>query len=296
MGFVSRNLATIVVVMDLELREPTETELRHLDRRLCDVAWTLAHQLGAPQGLDPHGRDAYLARLRGLSYLQEALERTTDFEALAAGDKGATYSDLGAAWRSSRQAARKRWSGAANDRGRWFGSLLRWERTPDGYRTRYAGHEYEIVKIDRATAESWGGGTQPGWHFTVHPDDPEHTRPIGPGLGRTLLVARRMAEVWLTTSKIDRQPPNVLLAIGGGGVAFGEHLSADADHEQRQITVHRFGNDAPVATITPRFFIPAVDLDSIRITWTPALADGTTLDTVHTWREAAYEVADTLRS
>lgn len=282
--------------MDIEWRDPTIEDRTELQRQLREVAWTLATRIGAPSDLDPTSKAAHLARLRGLSLLTEALDEAAAIEAAAAGQRGADYPDLGDAWRVTRQSARKRWPGVVPDRSRWFGSLLRWDRTPDGWSTRYAGREFEIVKLNRRDAH--GRGVRPGWHFTTHPDDPGNAGPIGPALGATYLLAKQAAEVWLTTEAADRRPyddaPSVLLALSAGGAAFGEHLAAYPDPDQRRIIVRSNRTLDPVATITPHFITPAVDVDQIRITWAPALADGTTLDATHTWRDAARAVTHAL--
>lgn len=222
----------------------------------------------------------------------------------AALDRGETWESLAErlGWRS-RQALQQRyrrlggkrtWPTRRSAEAPWFGRLLRWERSPEGWRTRYAGREHEIIKLSREAASAWGGGAKSGWHFTAHPDDPDQEGPIGPGLGGTLDGARMLAEAWLITQAADRQSgaPNVLLALGDGGAAFGEHLAAYADHEQRRIVVYRFGQPEPVGTISPYFTVPArTDLESVGVAWTPALTGGRTLPAATTWREAAAAVA-----
>lgn len=291
----------MVVGMDIELRDLTDTERGEQARNVQDRAQALAEQLGAPEDLTRYGRDGCLARLHGLALLREALDRAVTTEVRLAADAGADYQDLGDAWGISRQAARKRWPGELVQRKRWFGSLLSWERTADGYRTRYAGREYDIVKLERRDADMWGGGVRPGWHFTSHPDshpdDLEHAGFIGPGLGRTLLTAKKLAEAWLTTAASDRQPadgaPNVLLALGGSGAAFADGLAAYPDDEQRRITVHRHRQEQEIiGVVGTHFNVPdRTDLEPVQVRWLPALATGEVLPAASTWHEAARALA-----
>ncbi|WP_406693313.1 hypothetical protein REH65_33300 (plasmid) [Saccharopolyspora sp. ID03-671] len=230
----------------------------------------------------------------------------------AALDRGATWESLAErlGWRS-RQALQQRYRRLggtrtwptrrpAETRPPWFGRLLRWERSPEGWRTRYAGREVEIIKLSREAASAWGRGTHKGWHFTHHPDEHEQTGFIGPGLGTKLDRAKYLAEAWLILPAADRRPydttPDVLLALSGGGAVFGRDappLTAWPENTApHQIDVTRRDADELVATITPAFEVPdRPDLDPIGVTWTATLADGTALASTPTWRDAAAAVA-----
>lgn len=107
-------------------REPSDLEIAEL----CDQMWSVAHALArrvsarsqecmdnghtAPVGVT-HYPDWQLAHLRVLRYMNEAVQGLAADTAQTAGALGASYSQVGAAWGISRQAARKKWSQAGDD-------------------------------------------------------------------------------------------------------------------------------------------------------------------------------------
>lgn len=97
----------------MKFNDPLEAQLR-------DVAWSMASQRPEPPGIwprDPQDREAgvderlagCLALLRAYTRMSNALQRRIDVTADAAIELGASFSQVAAACRVSRQAARQRW-------------------------------------------------------------------------------------------------------------------------------------------------------------------------------------------
>ncbi len=78
-----------------------------LDQAVGRVADLLRDEDGNGDGAEP----VPLVRLRALAQIQSALERQVQQTAQDAGEAGASYAQLGAAWHISRQGARQRWPG-----------------------------------------------------------------------------------------------------------------------------------------------------------------------------------------
>jgi hypothetical protein len=107
-------------VAAVEMPEPTETEMVALMGALYGAIQPLAKAICRRMTSDAHDHtpwddtsvEAPLATLAAWRAASDEIERLAAKSARIAGAKGASYADLGAAWRISRQAARKRWPGA----------------------------------------------------------------------------------------------------------------------------------------------------------------------------------------
>ncbi|MFE9649950.1 hypothetical protein ACFYO0_38740 [Streptomyces sp. NPDC006365] len=104
----------------MNMPEPTETEMTALIGALYGSIQPLAQAMCRRMTSDAHDNttwddtsvEAPLVTLAAWRAASEEIERLAARSARIAGAKGASYADLGAAWKISRQAARKRWPGA----------------------------------------------------------------------------------------------------------------------------------------------------------------------------------------
>lgn len=101
---------------------PTETDMAALTGALYGAIQPLAQVICQRMASDAHddtpwdgtSMDAQLATLAAWRAASDEIECLAAKSARNAGARGASYADLGAAWKISRQAARKRWPGAVN--------------------------------------------------------------------------------------------------------------------------------------------------------------------------------------
>ncbi|MFF8414914.1 hypothetical protein [Streptomyces omiyaensis] len=108
----------------MEKKEPTTAEREQLRAALRDALKEMGNTVygqltvDAPdddqEELDLSRPEIPLSWLTACKYAVEELDALADRYARTAGSRGANYAELGAAWGISRQAARKRWSGAVN--------------------------------------------------------------------------------------------------------------------------------------------------------------------------------------
>ncbi|MFK4150017.1 hypothetical protein [Streptomyces sp. NPDC004065] len=104
----------------MEMPEPTEAELVALMEALSGAVQPLAQAICERMTSDTQGDTPWddtsvaapLATLAAWRAASDAVERLAAKSARSAGANGASYADLGAAWRISRQAARERRPGA----------------------------------------------------------------------------------------------------------------------------------------------------------------------------------------
>lgn len=175
----------------------------------------------------------------------------------------------------------------------WFGGILSWRRSDDGWETRHGGTLHEIVKLTRRDADAQR--TQPGWHLIRR--DPGAAW-CGPDLGRTRDRALRMAEAHILVPSrewvVTGDAPGFITALAGARPVWGaQSLTALPDHEHRRITVLR--DDVVAGEIRPRFLIdgdPA--LEPVGITWTPKPVHGPCLGPRDSWHAAAAALARVL--
>ncbi len=138
----------------------------------------------------------------------------------------------------------------ATNKIKWFGNLLDWQREPDtgDHVTWHKGQSRRITKLTRRQAEEQR--THPGWHL-FWPDE-EDGRPgdLGPDVGPTLPYAYQMAEAWIVCPYDDMMSyPKLWLAIGGGGVGWGEHGAIYPRPGRGELALRR--KDADVCVIRP---------------------------------------------
>ncbi len=104
----------------MNMPEPTETEMAALIGALHGAIQPLAEAMCSRMAgdaddsspWDDASMEASLATLAAWRAASDQIEHLATKSARIAGAKGASYADLGAAWKISRQAARKRWPGA----------------------------------------------------------------------------------------------------------------------------------------------------------------------------------------
>lgn len=153
-------------------REPGDLEIAELCDQMRSVANALARRISsrsrecmdnghtAPAGVTQYA-DWQLAHLRVLRYMQEAVQELAADTAQTAGGMGASYSQVGAAWGISRQAARKKWP-QAGDAGEClserfsmarYGGRAEVSRVPGGSSWTWTGHGCDGT--DQQAAQSY---------------------------------------------------------------------------------------------------------------------------------------------
>ena len=177
------------------------------------------------------------------------------------------------------------------DKPLWFGGILTWRRSSDGWEARHGGKLHEIVKLSRRGADEQR--TSPGWHLVHHEPGAAW---CGPGLGGTRDYALVMAEAHILVPHREwfasDDAPGFTSAMSGGGAAWGTRpFTAWPDHERRCITA-RAGDDV-VGEVAPEFALeadPAVE--PVHLVWTPTLRSGRILQASASWRAACASLAD----
>lgn len=172
----------------------------------------------------------------------------------------------------------------------WFGRLLDWQLDPqrEMHTAWHGGRSHFIVKVDRRTADAQGGGMAPGWHLW---DDNPHDAAdrwdgFGPGLGRTVALAKHRAEAWIVCPYRDMMGyPKLRLALDGAA-DWGQHLLIRLDAEQHRFTVeHRDGTRH--ALLVP-LFLGAGGATSIR--WRALTPAGDLIAGADTWTDAVEQL------
>jgi hypothetical protein len=162
--------------------------------------------------------------------------------------------------------------------------------------TWHAGRAHYIVKVDRGTANAQSGGMTPGWHlWDDNPDDDENRWDgFGPGLGRTVELAKRRAEAWIICPHHDMMGyPKLSLALDGAA-DWGNHLLIRADDDRRRFTVDHRRDGTRHAELVP-LFLGTGGATSLR--WRAFAPDGETLlASGSTWATALTELGEHLAS
>jgi hypothetical protein len=183
-----------------------------------------------------------------------------------------------------------------------FGELLTWApAAAGGWEASGAGRTLRLVWV--AACEASTIGTPAGWHLDRHPDPGEHRDGlIGPHVGGTLPVARRLAEAWALTPSADHCPPgggvpSIITVLATGAVFRGPSgalLAACAEPAGtigiRDCQDARRWRDCPLAgQVRP---VAARSTGTVSVTWQPESPDGIPAGPErHSWQAAARSVA-----
>lgn len=179
---------------------------------------------------------------------------------------------------------------------RWFGNLLDWTWRADEARhtTWHAGRPHHIAKISRRYADQLGGGTSPGWHIWTDQDLAAGIEGgWGPGVGRYVGTAKRLAEAWIICPAYDMNGyPQLAHALRPDGVGYmetGRHLIYAQDGDRRFVAT---SPDGTVGYLFPIFTGPG---GTVEITWQVADPAGAQVDAIlPTWRAAVTVVKEQL--